>query len=152
MVSISFSLTTINFATMANSDNKDGNDLIPNRTDNPVVPHPILPELPKFFAGQRLPKGARIIKGGDPILQYLNDSTLHNTIKHANNRVECDDGRLKARLRPMRGLKTDRTARVVIAGHAFIQNLRRGHYEVGMDTRHPLLRLPAAIDELAPAI
>ena len=66
---------------MANSDNKDGNDLIPNRTDNPVVPHPILPELPKFFAGQRLPKGARIIKGGDPILQYLNDSTLHNTIK-----------------------------------------------------------------------
>jgi IS6 family transposase len=29
------------------------------------------------------------------------------------NRVECDHGRLKARLRPMRGLKTDRTARPV---------------------------------------
>ena len=30
--------------------------------------------------------------------------------QYANNRVECDHGRLKARLRPMRGLKTDRTA------------------------------------------
>lgn len=26
----------------------------------------------------------------------------------------------------MRGLKTDRTASVIIAGHAFMQNLRRG--------------------------
>ena len=32
----------------------------------------------------------------------------HNTEQYANNRVECDHGRLKARLRPMRGLKTDR--------------------------------------------
>jgi IS6 family transposase len=30
----------------------------------------------------------------------------------------------------MRGLKTDRTAQVVISGHALIQNLRRGHYEL----------------------
>ena len=36
-----------------------------------------------------------------------------------------DHGRLKARLGPMRGLKQDRSARVVIAGHAFVQNLRR---------------------------
>jgi len=43
---------------------------------------------------------------------------FHNTEKHANNRVECDHGRLKSRLRPMRGLKTDRTASVVIQGHA----------------------------------
>jgi hypothetical protein len=34
---------------------------------------------------------------------------FHNTEQYANNRVECDHGRLKARLRPMRGLKTDRT-------------------------------------------
>src|SRR5215207_1534195 len=38
-------------------------------------------------------------------------------------------GRLKARLRPMRGLKQDHSARLVIAGHASVQNLRRGHYE-----------------------
>jgi hypothetical protein len=31
----------------------------------------------------------------------------------------------------MRGLQTDQTAQVVIAGHAFVQNLRRGNYELG---------------------
>jgi IS6 family transposase len=58
---------------------------------------------------------------------------------------------LKAWLRPMRGLKRFRTARVVSAGHAFVQNLRRGHYELGLDldSRH---RLPAAFAELARAI
>ncbi len=30
----------------------------------------------------------------------------------------------------MFGLKTFRSARVVAAGHAFVQNLRRGHYEM----------------------
>jgi len=54
----------------------------------------------------------------------------------------------KARLRPLRGLKRDRTASVVIRGHAFIQNLRRGHYELGVDAR-PGLTLAAAFDELA---
>jgi hypothetical protein len=36
----------------------------------------------------------------------------------------------------MRGLKTQRTASVVIRGHAFIQNLRRGHYELETETNH----------------
>jgi len=49
------------------------------------------------------------------------------------NRIEADHSQLKHRLRPMRGLRTDRTAAVVIAGHAFMQNLRRGHYELGLD-------------------
>ncbi len=69
------------------------------------------------------------------VIEELLPQALHNTIKYANNRVECDHGRLKARLRPMRSLKTDRTATVIITGHAFIQNLRRGHYELGTDTR-----------------
>ena len=60
-------------------------------------------------------------------------ATHHDTAKYANNSVENDHGRLKARLRPMRGLKRDRTASVVIAGHAFMQNLRRGHYELGTE-------------------
>jgi transposase-like protein len=77
---------------------------------------------------------------------------LHNTLKYANNRVECDHGRLKARLRPMRGLKTDRTATVIISGHAFIQNLRRGHYELGVEAIADHLRSAAAFDELASAI
>ena len=49
----------------------------------------------------------------------------------------------------MRGLKTDRTATASITGHAFIQNLRRGHYELGTETRHGHLRCAAAFDELA---
>ena len=55
------------------------------------------------------------------------------------------------RLRPMRGLKTDQSARIIIAGHAFIQNIRRGHYELGVD--EPVtLRVVAAFDELLLAI
>ena len=75
----------------------------------------------------------------------------HDTSQYANNRVEADHGRLKARLRPMRGLKRDRTALVVIAGHAFMQNLRRGHYELGIEAL-PGLTVPAAFDEFARAI
>jgi transposase, IS6 family len=71
---------------------------------------------------------------------------LHDTTQYANNRIEADHGRLKARLRP--GLKRDRTASVVIRGHAFIQNLRRGHYELGVDAL-PGMTLAAAFDELA---
>ena len=52
----------------------------------------------------------------------------------------------------MRGLRTDRTATVVIRGHAFIQNLRRGHYELGVESRHVRLRVAAAFDELTDAI
>jgi transposase-like protein len=53
------------------------------------------------------------------VIEELLPNAFHNTGRYANNRVECDHGRLKARLRPMRGLKTDRTARVIIRGHAF---------------------------------
>jgi transposase-like protein len=39
----------------------------------------------------------------------------HDTDRHANNHIEADHGRLKARLPPMRGLKQDRSARTVAA-------------------------------------
>jgi IS6 family transposase len=68
-----------------------------------------------------------------------------------NNVIEADHGRLKARLRPMRGLKKLRSIHVINTGHAFIQNLRRGHYELGIDA-HPKRQLPAAFTELALAI
>ena len=51
----------------------------------------------------------------------------------------------------MRGLKQLRCARVIIAGHAFIQNIRRGHYELG-DEKTVNLRVLAAFDELVMAI
>jgi IS6 family transposase len=85
------------------------------------------------------------------VIEYLIPAALHNTGQYENNRVESDHGRLKARLRPMRGLKTDRTASVVIRGHAFVQNLRRGHYELAVDAP-PVFRLATAFDELRPAI
>jgi hypothetical protein len=42
-------------------------------------------------------------------------------------------------------------ARPPSTGHAFVQNLRRGHYELGVETG-PRHRLPAAFTELAHAI
>jgi hypothetical protein len=51
----------------------------------------------------------------------------------------------------MRGLLTDKTAHVIITGHAFMQNLRRGHYELAVDAP-PALRIAAAFTELAQAI
>jgi hypothetical protein len=51
----------------------------------------------------------------------------------------------------MPGLRTDRTAQVIIAGLAFVQNLRRGHYELGTDVRGAE-RVAAAFIELARAI
>jgi transposase-like protein len=75
----------------------------------------------------------------------------HHVERHAHNRLEADHSQLKHRLRPMRGLRTDRTAQTIIAGHAFMQNLRRGHYELGLDAP-PGLRVAAAFTELATAI
>jgi hypothetical protein len=59
-----------------------------------------------------------------------------------------DHGRLKPRLRAMRGLKQLRCARVITVGHAFIQNIHRGHYELGAEETVNL-RILAAFDELA---
>jgi transposase, IS6 family len=85
------------------------------------------------------------------VLDELIPSGWHHVEQYANNRIEADHGQLKRRLRPMRGLRTDRTASVIIAGHAFLQNLRRGHYEIGLDVR-PAARVAAAFTVLAPAI
>jgi IS6 family transposase len=82
------------------------------------------------------------------VLEELLPAAWHRTDQYANNRVEADHGRLKSRLRPMRGLKQDRSARVVIAGHALVQNVRREHYELAVE--EPVtLRLAVAFDELA---
>jgi transposase-like protein len=87
----------------------------------------------------------------ETVLEELVPDAFHNTEQYANNRVECDHGRLKARLRPMRGLETDRTAQVAIAGHAFMQNVRRGYYELGVEAE-PRLRVADAFSELRGAV
>ena len=85
------------------------------------------------------------------VLDELLSATRHITEQYANNPVEADHGRLKSRLRTMRGLKRLRSTQVISAGHAFVQNFRRGHYELGVD-EDPQHRLPAAFAELALAI
>ncbi len=62
--------------------------------------------LPGEVTTDRAPALANVIEGLIP-------AAFHNTGQYENNRCEADHGRLKARLRPMRGLKTDRTASVV---------------------------------------
>jgi hypothetical protein len=61
------------------------------------------------------------------VVDELVPGARHILEQYANNSAEADHGRLKARLRPMRGLKSIRSLRTVAAGHAFVQNLRRGH-------------------------
>jgi transposase-like protein len=85
------------------------------------------------------------------VLEELVPAAWHHVEQYANNPIEADHGQLKPRLRPMRGLQTDRTAQVVIAGHAFLQNLRRGHYELGIEARSAL-RVAAAFTELTQTI
>ena len=85
------------------------------------------------------------------VLEESLPAARHHTEQYANNRIEADHGRLKARLRPLRGLKQDRSARIVIAGHGFMQNVRRGHYELAV--KEPMnRRVAVASAEIAVAI
>ena len=75
-------------------------------------------------------------------------SARHVVERYANNPIEADHARLKARLLPMRGLKRLASSRTIATGHAFVQNLRRGHYELTVDLPiHDRVRV--AFDELA---
>jgi transposase-like protein len=67
------------------------------------------------------------------VLDELVPVAWRHVEQYVNNRIEADHSRLKQRLRPTRGLRTDRTAGVIIAGTAFMRNVRRGHYELATD-------------------
>ncbi len=93
----------------------------------------------EFFAGALRfgPSPVKVTTDRAPvyphIVEELEPAARHVTEQYANNRVEADHGRLKAWLRPMRGLKRIASARTIAAGHAFVQNLRRGHYAITAD-------------------
>jgi hypothetical protein len=76
-------------------------------------------------------------------------AACHIVEQYANNPIEADHSRLKARLRPMRGLK-----RLHPTGNQrwtrLRAELRRGHYELGVNVG-PRHRLPAVFTELARA-
>ena len=85
------------------------------------------------------------------VLEELLPAAWHRTGRYANNDIEADHGRLKSRLSAMRRFKQDRSARIVIAGHAFLQNVRRGHYELAVEWPTNR-RVAVAFDELTLAI
>jgi transposase-like protein len=85
------------------------------------------------------------------VIDELVPAARHVLEQDSNNSVEADHGRLKARLRPMRGVKTIRSLRTITAGHAFVQNLRRGRYELTAEVPDDH-RLPVAFAELAPCL
>ncbi|WP_435124070.1 DDE-type integrase/transposase/recombinase [Micromonospora tulbaghiae] len=84
-------------------------------------------------------------------LDELIPQAWHHVEQYANNPIESDHGQLKHRLKPMRGLRNDRTAQTIIAGHAFVRNLRRGHYELAIDSP-PAARVAETFTALAQAI
>jgi hypothetical protein len=62
---------------------------------------------------------------------------------------------LKSRLRPRRDLKRLRSTRVISNGHAFVRNIRRGHYDTNwasmstwvIGSRRPLPNSPSHLNE-----
>ena len=94
-----------------------------------------------FFARalQQAPAPVEVVTDRAPVYLHVVEEAApaarHVTERHANNAIEADHARLKARLRPMRGLKRMRSARTIAAGHAFVRNLRRGHYAISADLR-----------------
>jgi transposase-like protein len=85
------------------------------------------------------------------VVEELWPAAWHHVERYANNRVEADHAQLKRWLRPMRGIKTMTGLRILAAGHAFVQNLRRRHYEIAVD-QPAGTRLAAAFSQLATAI
>jgi transposase-like protein len=85
------------------------------------------------------------------VLEELLPSAWHRTDRYANNRIEAGSRPVEGTAWSDAGLKQDRSARVIIAGHGFVQNLRRGHYELAVE--EPVnQRVAVAFDELALAI
>jgi transposase-like protein len=106
-----------------------------------------------FFAGalQCGPAPVEVITDRAPVYPRVLDEAVptarHITERYADNAIEADHGRLKARLRPMRGLQCMASVRTVAAGQAFVQNLRRGHNAITADVPiHDRVRV--AFDEL----
>jgi transposase, IS6 family len=82
------------------------------------------------------------------VLDELIPSALHTFEQDANNPIEADHGRLKARLRSMRGLRSHCSVRILAAGHSFVQNVRRGRYDIVTDV-HDHHKLRKVFDDLA---
>ena len=74
-------LAPIDFTPMTDPDDEDCDDLIHYGADDPVVTHPVFPELTKLLAGQWLAEGAWIVQRGDSFTQHLDNPTLNDPIQ-----------------------------------------------------------------------
>jgi transposase-like protein len=61
----------------------------------------------------------------------LPQRVLVRTSKYLNNTIEQDHRRVKQRLRPMLGLKSVRTAAIVISGIELAEKIKKGQFKVG---------------------
>lgn len=77
-----------------------------------VSPRRNIPAARAFFTAPLIAHGepdeiiTDLAQALETVIEELIPDAFHNTDQYANNRVECDHGRFKARLRPTRGLKT----------------------------------------------
>jgi transposase, IS6 family len=102
--------------------------------------HAAMPVLRERFFARALTQGpspVEVTTDRAPVYPRVIDDPVpaarHVLERYSNNCVGTDHGRLKARLQPMRGMKTSKPLRTIAAGHAFVQNQRRGHYELTAD-------------------
>ena len=86
-----------------------------------------------------------------PTLRAVLPSVEHRCSRYSNNALERDHGRLKGRLRPMRGFRSVASADTFCRGHALIRNLRNGFSRLTAEVP-PLMRLATAWPRLARAV
>lgn len=100
-------------------------------------------------AGQLRERGGAALVGQHPDLEFEYRCRYARGRDRDNHQTANS---MPQRNSATRGLKADPTVRVIIQGHAFMQNLRRAHYELGVDARSRELRVAAAFHELVHAI
>ena len=74
------------------------------------------------------------------VLDELIPSAWHHVEQYANNPIEADHSQLKHRLKPMRGLRTEKTAQVIIAGHTLRHQVRGKYVCLGVPSAGKLRR------------
>ena len=85
------------------------------------------------------------------VLDELLPAAWHRTDRYANNHIEADHGRLKSGCGRRAASSETAAAKVIITGHALVQNVRRGHYELAVE-ESTTRRLAVAFDALAEVI
>ena len=81
------------------------------------------------------------------VIEDLTPGAWHNTGQYENNRIECDHGRLKARLRPVGGAEDSTNGERGDPRARLHPESPPRYYELAVDAT-PVLRLATAFDEL----